>query len=90
MASAIHLIIQIARLTDGTRRITHVSEVSGMEGQTVTMQDLFRFEQQGIDPDGRVIGEFRSMGLRPQFAEKFEVAGLRLPPDLFAAYGGAS
>ena len=90
MASAIHLIIQVARLTDGTRRITHVSEVSGMEGQTVTMQDLFRFEQQGIDADGRVIGEFRSTGLRPQFAEKFEVAGLRLPPDLFAAYGIAS
>ncbi len=90
MASAIHLIIQVARLSDGTRRITHVSEVSGMEGQTVTMQDLFRFEQQGIDSDGRVIGEFRSTGLRPQFADKFEIAGLRLPPDLFAAYGGAS
>ena len=90
MASAIHLIIQVARLTDGTRRITNVSEVSGMEGQTVTMQDLFRFEQQGIDSDGRVIGEFRSTGLRPQFADKFDVAGLRLPPDLFAPYGIAS
>jgi len=84
IASAIHIIIQIARLADGSRRITHVSEITGMEGDVVTMQDLFRFEQRGIDSDGRVVGEFKSTGLRPRFAEHFEVAGIHLPPDMFA------
>jgi pilus assembly protein CpaF len=84
IASAIHVVIQIARLPDGSRRVTHVSEINGMEGDVVTMQDLFRFEQRGIDADGRVVGEFRSTGLRPAFADKFEIAGIHLPPDLFA------
>lgn len=87
VASAIHLMIQISRLPDGSRRITHVSEISGMEGDVVTMQDLFRFTQRGVDADGRVVGEFRGTGLRPRFAEKFEVAGMHLPPDLFAQMG---
>ena len=84
IASAIHMVIQIARLPDGSRRITHVSEIVGIEGDVVTMQDLFRFHQRGIDTDGRVIGEFRGEGLRPRFAEKFEIAGIHLPADLFA------
>ncbi|MGB2694593.1 MAG: CpaF family protein [Dehalococcoidia bacterium] len=87
MSSAIHLVIQISRLSDGSRRCVCVSEISGMEGDVVTMQDLFRFEQRGIDSDGRVLGEFRGTGLRPTFAEKFEVAGIHLPPDLFAGVG---
>ncbi len=87
MVSAIHLIIQISRLADGTRKVTHVSEIVGIEGQVVTMQDLFRFEQRGIDSDGRVVGEFRGTGLRPRFTEKFEIAGIHLPPDLFATAG---
>jgi pilus assembly protein CpaF len=87
IASAIHVIVQIARLPDGSRRITHVAEVTGMEGDIVTMQDLFRFEQRGIDSDGRVIGEFKGTGLRPRFADKFEVAGIHLPPDLFVQLG---
>ena len=87
VASAIHLVIQIARLPDGSRRLTHVSEINGMEGEIITMQDLFRFEQRGIDSDGRVLGELRGTGLRPKFAEKFEVAGIHLPPDLFAQMG---
>lgn len=85
VASAIHLIIQIARLSDGSRKITHVTEVSGMEGQVVTLQDLFRFEQTGVDADGRVRGEFHTTGIRPKFTEKFQIAGIRLPADLFAA-----
>jgi pilus assembly protein CpaF len=85
--SAIHVILQIARLPDGTRRVTHVTEITGMEGDIITMQDLFRFNQRGIDSDGRVVGEFRGTGLRPRFAEKFEVAGIHLPPDLFAQLG---
>jgi len=87
MASAVHLVLQIARFPDGTRKITQVSEVSGMEGQLVTMQDVFRFEQTGIDPEGRVLGELRTTGIRPRFTEKFEVAGIRLPVDLFATIG---
>ncbi|MGB6895294.1 MAG: CpaF family protein, partial [Dehalococcoidia bacterium] len=87
MASAIHVVLQIARFPDGTRKITHVSEVSGMEGQIVTMQDVFRFEQTGIDPEGRVLGELRTTGIRPRFTEKFEVAGIRVPMDLFTAVG---
>jgi pilus assembly protein CpaF len=87
IASAIHIVVQIARLPDGSRKVTKVSEIAGMEGQVVTMQDLFRFEQRGIDSDGRVLGEFRGTGLRPRFAEKFEIAGIHLPPDLFATVG---
>ncbi len=87
MQSAIHLVIQIARFPDGTRKVVAVAEVSGMEGQIVTMQDLFRFEQTGIDTDGRVLGELRTTGIRPRFAEKFEVAGIHVPADLFAVAG---
>ncbi len=88
MASAIHLIIQIARFPDGSRKVTHVTEVAGMEGQVVTLQDLFRFHQTGVDAEGRVIGEFRTTGIRPRFAERFEVAGIRLPAELFSAAPG--
>ena len=87
MQSAIHLVIQIARFPDGTRKVVSVAEVSGMEGQVVTMQDLFRFEQTGIDTDGRVLGELRTTGIRPRFAEKFEVSGIHLPSDLFTPAG---
>jgi pilus assembly protein CpaF len=81
--SAIHVIIQISRLSDGSRRITHISEISGMEGEVVTMQDLFRFEHAGTDADGRVLGQFRSTGIRPRFDERFEMAGISLPSDIY-------
>ena len=84
IVSAIHMVIQISRLSDGSRRITYVSEISGLEGQVVTMQDLFRFEHEGIDAEGRVVGHFRSTGIRPQFAERFEVAGISLPSDIYS------
>lgn len=83
MSSALHLIIQLARHTDGVRRVTHVTECTGMEGQTVTLQDLFRFQQTGVSEDGKVIGFTGATGIRPGFAEKFEQAGVVLPPDLF-------
>ncbi len=85
IASAIHVVIQIARMPDGSRRVTAVAEITGMEGDIVTMQDLFRYQQRGVDSDGTVVGSFRSTGLRPTFSEKFEIAGIRLPPDLFLA-----
>jgi pilus assembly protein CpaF len=84
MAAAIHVIIQIARMADGTRKLTHVSEIAGMEGQVVTMQDIFRYEQTGVDSEGRVKGQFRSTGIRPKFAERFETLGIHLAPGIFA------
>jgi pilus assembly protein CpaF len=79
IASAVDLVIQVARLTDGTRRITSISEVTGMEGETVTMQEIFLFERTGIDPMGKVLGRFRSTGVRPRFAERLKQYGMQLP-----------
>jgi pilus assembly protein CpaF len=84
IASALHIIIQVSRFPDGTRKLTHVSEVAGMEGQVVTMQDIFRFEQTGVDSEGRVKGAFRSTGIRPRFAERFESLGIQLSPNIFS------
>jgi len=83
ISSALHLILQIARFRDGGRRITHVTEVSGMEGQVVTLQDIFRFEQKGIDEHGHIQGVLQSTGIRPSFAEGFSQAGIALPEGLF-------
>jgi len=88
IASAIHLIVQQARLRDGSRRITHISEVQGMEGEQIVMQDLYRFEQRGLDDAGRVVGEHEATGLRPQFAEKLIAQGVQLPADLRTAWAG--
>jgi pilus assembly protein CpaF len=82
-ASALHLIIQLARFSDGVRRVTHVTEVSGMEGQIVTMQDLFLFKQTGIDEEGKVQGAVAATGIRPNFVERFQMAGVSLPERLF-------
>jgi pilus assembly protein CpaF len=84
IAAALHVIIQVSRLSDGSRKVTHVSEVSGMEGQVVTMQDIFRFEQTGLDAENRVKGTFRSTGIRPRFAERFESLGIELADGIFA------
>ncbi len=83
VSSALHMILQIARFRDGGRRITHVTEVAGMEGQIVTLQDIFRFDQKGIDENGRVLGQLRATGIRPSFVEGFEQAGIALPEGLF-------
>ena len=83
VAAAIHVIIQVARFPDGSRRVTDISEVTGMEGQMITMQDIFQFEQDGIDADGRIVGMLRPTGIRPSFDKLFESAGIRLPPDMY-------
>jgi pilus assembly protein CpaF len=83
IASAIQVVVQVARMRDGTRRVTHVSEITGMEGQVVTMQDIFTFEQYGVDENGKVLGQMRSTGLRPKFADRIEAAGIPLPPEIF-------
>ena len=83
IASAVDIVVQIARMRDGSRKIINISEITGMEGDIITMQDLFRFEQQGTDSDGRLRGEFVTTGLRPMCSEKLELNGIHLPMDLF-------
>jgi len=83
IASAITLILQVARLSDGTRRLTHISEVTGMEADVISMQDLFVFEKQGISSDGKTIGTFTATGIRPRFAERLQTLGINLPVDMF-------
>ena len=83
IASALDLIVHLARLSDGTRKVTRVTEVVGMEEDVVTTQDIFVFEQQGIDADGRVHGFFRATGIRPKFSERLERAGIHLGPEVF-------
>lgn len=83
VASALDLVVQVARLSDGTRRITAISEITGMEGETITMQDIFLFERTGVDAQGQVIGRFRPTGIRPRFAERLKAAGLQLPRVFF-------
>ena len=83
IASAVALIVQIVRLSDGKRRITHVTEVTGMTGEVVAMQDIFVFEKLGIDSGGRVLGRFRATGVSPKFAERLKSSGIILPPSIF-------
>ena len=83
IASAIHAVVQVSRLSDGTRRIMTISEVMGIESDVISMQDIFVFEQQGIDESGRVRRLFRGTGIRPQFAQRLANAGCQLPPSLF-------
>jgi pilus assembly protein CpaF len=78
MASAFHLVVQLARFADGARRVVTISEVVGMEETTVTMQDLFKFEVSSIEADGRINGELMPTGLMPTFAERFTRAGIAL------------
>ena len=85
IVSAIHAVVQVARLSDGTRRVMTVSEITGMEGDLIAMQDIFVFERQGMDEDGRIRGAFRATGNRPTFADRLAMAGFRLRPGLFEA-----
>jgi len=83
VASAIHVVVQIARLADGTRKVLTISEITGMESDIISMQDVFVFDRVGIDDSGHVRGTFRSTGIRPHFAERLATAGCRLRPALF-------
>jgi pilus assembly protein CpaF len=82
--SALDVIIQVARLNDGTRKIVKISEVTGMEGEVVVMQEIFTFEKQGLNEDGRVLGRFMATGIRPKFLEAIHMAGIPLPSEMFA------
>ena len=87
ISSAIDLIIHQARLRDGSRKITYITEVQKMEGTTITTQDIFRFEQTGFDSNGKILGHFVPTGLQPSFLEKFEVSGIKLPEGFFTPAG---
>ena len=83
MTSAIQIVVQQARMSDGTRKVTSISEITGMEGNVVSMQEIFMFEKAGISEDGTVIGRFRATGVRPKCAERLLAAGIHLPTDMF-------
>ncbi len=85
IASAVHLIIQASRLSDGSRRVTYISEITGMEGNIITIQDIFKWEQYGIDENSRVIGCHVSTGVRPKFGDKCKAKGIKLPLEIFDA-----
>jgi pilus assembly protein CpaF len=83
IASAIQVIVQQTRLSDGSRKVTSISEITGMEGDVITMQEIFAFEKVGVTQDGKVIGRFRATGVRPKCCERLKVSGIHLPPDMF-------
>ena len=83
IAAAVAIIVQISRMSDGRRRITHLTEVTGMTGNLVAMQDIFVFDKIGLDPSGRVLGRFRATGVHPKFADKLKTNGILLPPSVF-------
>jgi pilus assembly protein CpaF len=83
IASAIQLVVQQTRLTDGSRKVTSVSEITGMEGDVITMQEIFAFEKMGMNKEGKVLGRFRATGVRPKMAERLLAAGIQLPTSMF-------
>jgi pilus assembly protein CpaF len=89
IASAVDVVLQVSRMSDGTRKVIYLSEITGMEGETVSVQDIFQFHKRGVGPKGEVLGEFIPVGIRPKFADRLEVAGLKLPPDMFSRQHGS-
>ena len=83
IASAIQIVVQVSRLSDGTRRVTSVSEITGMDENVVSMQEIFRFSRKGVGPNGKVVGLFEPTRIRPKFQEKLRIAGIVLPHELF-------
>jgi pilus assembly protein CpaF len=83
IASAIQIVVQQTRLSDGSRKVTSVSEITGMEGDIVTMQEIYLFEKMGVTQDGKVIGRFRATGVRPKCCDRLRASGIHLPADMF-------
>ena len=90
ISSAINVVIQVSRLSDGARKVTSVSEIVGMEGDVITMQDIFKFEREGLDEEGNVLGRFRSTGIRPKFADRLKAYGIDLGELLFSETRGSA
>ena len=88
ISSAIDLIIQQTRLKDGSRKVTAITEVAGMEGETIVLTDIFKFEQTGLGQEGRVLGDLKATGIRPIFGPRLEAAGFKLSGDIFMPSGG--
>ena len=87
ISSAVDLIVQQSRMRDGSRKVTHITEVQGMEGDKITLQDVFLFEQEAYE-NGKVIGGVKPTGVRPKFMPKIEEAGISLPPSIFGMAAG--
>jgi pilus assembly protein CpaF len=83
IASAIAIVVQISRMSDGSRRVINISEITGMENEVISMHEIFSFVRRGIGPNGKVVGTFRPTGIRPKFMEKLRVAGILLPAEIF-------
>jgi septum site-determining protein MinD len=83
IAGAVDLIVQISRMSDGSRKVLSVTEVVGMQGETVTLQEVFRFKEEGFDKNRKIVGQFQAMGLIPTFIETFEQRGVSIPRNLF-------
>jgi pilus assembly protein CpaF len=83
VASALDIVVQAARLSDGTRRVTSISESTGLEGETITMQEIFQYERTGVDREGKLTGRFRATGIRPRFSERLKACGIQLPRIFF-------
>ena len=83
IASAVHLLVHVSRLSDGRRNVTGITEITGMEGDIITTQDIFLFERLGIGEDGRVRGRFRATGIRPKCADRIIASGRQLSPEMF-------
>jgi pilus assembly protein CpaF len=83
ICSAVTVVLQVSRLTDGTRKLVSMQEITGMEGDIISMQEIFRFEQTGVDHDGKVLGNFCASGVRPRFADRLKMFGVPVPEDTF-------
>jgi len=83
VASAVHVIIQIGRMSDGSRKVVSVSEVQGMEGNVIVMQDLFTYQQKGVGEGGKVLGTMQATGMVPKYLDRFNSAGIHLPNEIF-------
>jgi pilus assembly protein CpaF len=83
ITSAISIVVQVSRMSDGTRKVTAISEITGMDENVISMQDIFTFVRKGIGPNGKVVGTFQPSRIRPKFLERLRVAGILLPTDLF-------
>jgi len=88
MASALHIVIHLARFVDGSRKVVALSEISGLEGQVVTMQDLFRFHHEGMDSNGQVLGRVLPTGIQPRFLERLREMGVSFSNELFSPVRG--
>jgi pilus assembly protein CpaF len=83
IASAISIVVQVSRMSDGTRKVVSISEITGMEENILSMQDIFTFHRKGVGPDGKVVGTFQPTRIRPKFLERLRISGIMLPPALF-------